>query len=74
VSSPRVEAFLARIYVDARSRARFLVDPRGEALRAGLSPEEGAALAGIDRTGLALAAESFARKRGQKPGASGRTA
>ena len=29
-----LEAFLARIYVDAPARARFLRDPAGEAMRA----------------------------------------
>jgi hypothetical protein len=66
VSSPRFEAFLARLYVDARARARFLADPAGAARRARLVPEEGAALARIDRRGLALAAASFARKRGRQ--------
>ena len=57
------EAFLARLYVDAEVRGRFLADPRGQATAAGLSAEEVEALVEIDRVGLALAAESFARKR-----------
>ena len=57
------EAFLARIYVDADARARFLEDPRGEAQRAGLTAPEAEALERIDRPGLALAAASFSRKR-----------
>ncbi len=57
------EAFLARLYVDAEVRQRFLADAQGEARRAGLAPDEVAALADIDRVGLALAAESYARKR-----------
>ena len=63
MTGPAFEAFLARIYTDAEARARFLADPAGEARRAGLSDEESAALASVDRAGLALAAESFARKR-----------
>ncbi len=62
MSSPAFEAFLARIYVDADFRARFLADPRGESARAGLSPGDSAALDRIDRVGLAMAARSFARK------------
>jgi hypothetical protein len=67
VSSPAFEAFLARVYVDAEARRRFLEDPEGEAARAGLTPGEGAALVRIDHVGLALAAESFARKRARPP-------
>ena len=40
MSSKLFEAFLAKIYVDAKARTRFLSDPLGEAQRAGLSPEE----------------------------------
>jgi len=61
VSSPRFEAFLARLYVDGEFRAAFLADPRRAA--AGLAPDEIAALEAIDREGLELAADSFARKR-----------
>jgi hypothetical protein len=57
------EAFLARIYVDDGARARFLQDPAGEAARAGLAPDEIAALERIDREGLELAAASIAAKR-----------
>jgi hypothetical protein len=57
------EAFLARIYTDDGARARFLADPRGEAMRAGLRGAEVDALERVDRVGLELAAESFARKR-----------
>ena len=58
-----LEAFLARLYTDAEARVTFLADPRGEALRAGLSPGEAESLCRIDQAGLELAAESFARKR-----------
>jgi hypothetical protein len=58
--------FLAKIYVDANARARFLADPRGEAIRAGLSEAEIAALETIDRTGLELAADSLRRKRDKR--------
>jgi uncharacterized protein len=57
------EAFLARLYVEAETRARFLADPRGEAERAGLDGAACQALQRIDRAGLELAAHSFALKR-----------
>ncbi len=61
--SPAFETYLARIYTDREERARFLADPRAHAASMGLSPAECDALAAIDRDGLALAAESFERKR-----------
>ena len=63
MTGPAFEAFLARIYTDRRARERFLADPRGEALRAGLPADEVSTLERIDRDGLLLAADSFARKR-----------
>ena len=60
---PEFETFLARLYTDARLRDRFLESPRDEAERQGLTPEECTALEGIDRTGLEMAARSFAHKR-----------
>jgi len=63
MNAPLLEAFLARIYVDARARSRFLADPRGEAILAGLSPEEADSLVKIDRVGLELTARSLERKR-----------
>ena len=57
------EAFLARLYVDAEARRRFLADPRAEAAGADLGADEIEALVDIDRVGLALAAESYAHKR-----------
>jgi hypothetical protein len=61
--SPAFESYLARLYTDAAERAHFLADPRARAEVADLAPAEIDALATIDRDGLALAAESFARKR-----------
>ena len=70
--SPAFEAFLARLYVDDAARRRFLRDPRAEAEAPGsnLTIEEIDALARIDRTGLELAAASFAakRRRARRPG------
>jgi len=64
--SEQVEAFLARLYVDERLRARFLDDPVREAMEFGLDAETARRLLTIDRDGLELAAESFARKRSLK--------
>jgi hypothetical protein len=61
--SPAFETYLARIYTDREERARFLADPRARAEALGLSSAECDALAAIDRDGLALAADSFERKR-----------
>jgi hypothetical protein len=63
MNAQRLEAFLAKLYVDENARRRFLADPRGESLSAGLSADECTAIERLDRTGLELAAESFARKR-----------
>jgi hypothetical protein len=63
MSAQSLEAFLARIYVDAEARSRFLSDPMGEAARAGLSHQECTAVQSIDRVGLELASRSFQRKR-----------
>jgi hypothetical protein len=70
MSAAALETFLARLYTDADLRARFDVDPEGEARGAGLSPAESAALAACDRIGLQMAADSFSRKRAQhrRPG------
>jgi hypothetical protein len=64
--SPQFEAFVARLYVDSTLRDRFLADARAEATRAGLTPNEIRAVERIDRTGLELAAASFAHKRRQR--------
>jgi len=66
MSTTAFEAFLARIYVDPDARARFKADPYAEARRAGLSPEECAAIVKIDWVGLELATRSFAKKRRTK--------
>lgn len=60
-----VEAFLARLYVDPALRARFLADPRGTALEAGLNPAAAEAMTKIDRPGLAMASRSIAAKRAE---------
>ena len=63
MSTPNLEAFLARIYVDAQARERFLSNPTAEASRAGLSDDEVRAVQQIDRVGLELFAISLERKR-----------
>lgn len=63
MSASHFEAFLAKIYVDERERAKFLADPRGEATKAGLTAQEIEAVERIDRVGLDLLAKSLARKR-----------
>jgi hypothetical protein len=66
MNDPKLEKFLATLYVDPKARARFLEAPREEAGRAGLNPEQCDALVKIDRVGLEMAADSFARKREKK--------
>ena len=63
MTSPAFESFLARIYTDVAARRRFLDDPEGVARSSGLSAEECAELAAMDRTGLEMAARVFTRKR-----------
>ena len=68
MSGSRLEAFLARIYVDQTAREKFLADPRGEATRAGLSAQEIEDLVKIDREGLEFFAHSLEHKRAHKHG------
>lgn len=63
MSASRFEAFLAKLYVDEGARAKFLANPRGEALKAGLTAQEVEAVARIDRVGLDLLTTSLERKR-----------
>ncbi len=62
MSDSRLEAFLARIYVDEKTRAKFLADPRGEATKAGLTAQQVEDVVKIDREGLELFAHSLKRK------------
>ena len=68
MSGSRLEAFLARIYVDQTAREKFLADPRGEATRAGLTTQEIDDLVTIDREGLEFFAHSLEHKRAHKHG------
>jgi hypothetical protein len=63
MNTDALETFLARLYTDPSLRAEFLADPVAVALAAGLDRQTAFALEQIDRDGLELAAESFARKR-----------
>ncbi len=66
MSSSRLEAFLAKIYVDEQAREQFLAAPRQEATSAGLTEDEIAAVEQIDRVGLELTAHSLIHKRQSK--------
>ena len=63
MSAQAVETLLARLYSDAEYRRVFLQAPEQTALAAGLDAAETEAIMRIDRVGLELAAESYARKR-----------
>lgn len=63
MTTPRFEAFLARLYTDESFRTRFLEHRREVAEEFGLETAEFGELEKMDLTGLELAAESFARKR-----------
>ena len=66
ITDPAFEAYLAKVLIEPDERERFLQDPKGEALRAGLQPAQARALEEIDREGLMMAARSFANKRGKR--------
>ena len=59
-----IEAFLARVYVDAAFRDAFLADPVDAARRAGLPETVARDLATVDAAGLRMQAASFESKRG----------
>lgn len=61
MSSPVLEAFLARLYTDAELRARFVADPERVAEECDVEP---ALVQGFDVTGLLMFVRSLARKRG----------
>lgn len=63
MSAQAVETLLARLYSDPGYRRAFLEAPQQTAQAAGLDATEVDALVRIDRVGLELAAESYARKR-----------
>jgi hypothetical protein len=59
MSSPLLEAFLARLYTDEAALEAFLEMPADEARNAGLAASEVAALLEVDRDGLVMAARGF---------------
>jgi hypothetical protein len=61
--SVKLEAFLAKLYIDAEFRSRFLAEPRVEAARHGLDERETKAIVAIDKGGLKMAAASTNAKR-----------
>jgi hypothetical protein len=63
MSAKAAEALLARLFTDADLRGEFLRDPHAVVDRSGLDATEAEAFVKIDRTGLQMAAESYARKR-----------
>jgi hypothetical protein len=63
VSSPALEAFLARLYADEATLAAFLDNPGPLLAASGLAEAEIAAVRAIDRVGLVMAARSYRAKR-----------
>jgi hypothetical protein len=66
MSSPAFEAFLAQLYTDEAALSAFLRAPTEAARAAGLDHAEISTLAGIDQTGLVMAAASFRAKRARR--------
>jgi len=58
----RLEAFLARLYVDSAARAEFLGDRARAVSAAGLTEAECLAVVRLDAGALELAAQSFTHK------------
>ena len=67
MSSPALEAFLARLYTDEALLAAFLKSPDATARAAGLDGETVAALRSVEPDGLVMAARSFRAKRASRP-------
>ena len=67
MSASSFEAFLAKLYVDESARAKFVADPRGEAMKAGLTAQEVEDGARIDHVGLDLLSKSLEKKRRRHP-------
>jgi hypothetical protein len=63
MSSPRFEAFLARLYADEAFLERFLASPAEATTEAALDEREKSAATNIDRVGLVMAARSYRAKR-----------
>ena len=63
MSSPALELFLAKLYVDEQALKNFLANPKQATQSAGLTATECVALEKIDRAGLLMAVNSFSHKR-----------
>jgi hypothetical protein len=63
MSSPHIEALLARLYTDDVALAAFLRSPVETARVFGLDAAGAAALAAVDRDGMVMAAASYGAKR-----------
>lgn len=63
MSSPALEAYLAKLYTDDALRQAFLDAPQAQSVLHGLSQQEAEAMAAIDRIGMQMAAASFQHKR-----------
>jgi hypothetical protein len=68
VSSPRLEAFLARLYTDEAALAAFMRAPADTARSAGLDDAEVSAMVAADHVGLVMAAASYRAKRTWRKG------
>jgi hypothetical protein len=66
MSLQAIEILLARLYTDDRFRREFIADPRGTSIREGLTDADAASIASMEVSGIELAAESYARKRGSR--------
>jgi hypothetical protein len=66
MSSPALEAFLARLYIDQGFRERFLAGTLTATESRGLSDQELAALDRIDRVGLQMMSDSLRAKKGDR--------
>jgi hypothetical protein len=66
MSSPALEAFLARLYTDETALAAFLAAPREVTLDAGLDATTATELAAVDRSDLIAAAHSFRATRARR--------
>ncbi len=65
MSAAAVEELLARLYTDAVLREKFLYDAERTIADLTLTDNERRAMLEMDRAGLAMAADSYAAKRGQ---------
>ena len=68
MSSPRLEAFLARLYTDEASLAAFIRAPADTARDAGLDDADVSAMVAADHIGLVMAAAGYRAKRARRKG------